>query len=288
MLWSTFSETMLSSWTLMKETLARDFDILPFLLPLLHEYFSRVRASLVVEGSNFSALNTEYEPKVGFGYKGFDAVDPDTNISASTFASSSTSTSTSTSVIPQLLLHYEPVYVDLLLSLAEQMVFTTFSQESVLLLQTVWQWLGAFTSARVHPDQGTLQNEYETAVKTAQQDTTPSKAVDSLLLPTTDLLLTTSMLSADERAGVSVSEQRKLYEMHANKALLESITRTCMEAQSLPGAYGVGIRKSPGTRSLEAVCKVRHFLNFSFLHFFFMCGASMLYFILFYFLEIVN
>lgn len=232
MLWSTFSETLINSWTLVKETLARDFDPQIFLLPLLKEYFARVRASMVAAGPNVNNPSCiVYDPKMGFGYKGFQqAANP------------------STSAIPQIYLHYEPVYIDLLLALSERTLFSTFSNESVVLLKSVWRWLGAFTSPRVHPEQSAMQREHNKLFETAQSTVTNNTG--SLLLPTIDQLLSTSTPAVDS------SSNTPKHEVHADKALLESIVRTCLEAQRTPSFHGVGICRSPGARSLATVYNV--------------------------------
>jgi hypothetical protein len=123
---------------------------------------------------------------------------------------------TTASAVTEVHVHYQPVYVDVLLSMAEQFVAATRCGMAVTFLQSVWKWLGAFTSARTHPQQAALQQKRDLAAQNAA-----AVGSNGLLIPMTGAALSTAGDAAVDAP----------YQQHADRALLQSIVRMTLLAQ---------------------------------------------------------
>jgi hypothetical protein len=196
-LWGAFADSLLTSSQLIITTLARDFDILSFLLPVLSQLFARVQAS---------TASQKPEP-----------VQAQLTSTAASFLDMS-DTTTAAAAVTEVHVHYQPVYVDVLLTMAEQFVAATRCGMAVTFLQSVWKWLGAFTSARMHPQQVALQQKRDLAAQSAA-----ALGSNGLLLPTTG--------GATESGTASDASKDAPYQPHADRALLQSIVRMTLLAQ---------------------------------------------------------
>jgi hypothetical protein len=193
-LWSTFADSLLISSQLIITTLARDFDILSFMLPVLSQLFARVQAS---------TASQKPEP-----------VQAQLTSTAASFLDLS-DTATAAAAVTEVHVHYQPVYVDILLTMAEQFVAATRCGMAVTFLQSIWKWLGAFTTARTHPQQAALQQKRDLAAQSAN-----ALGSNGLLLPTSAGAAPMTDVTADAP-----------YQQHADRALLQSIVRMTLLAQ---------------------------------------------------------
>lgn len=216
LLWSAFSESLLSSWQLIVSTLSSSFDILDMLMPLLTQYFARVQASLLVGPAAATAVKAA---KTG-----------DAN-----FMDFSELPSGASEAVVEIAVHYQPVYVDVLIALTEQLVTATRSSVAVAFLQDVWKWLATFTSSRAHPQQAVVQAKKDLAVQNATAIPVSSEDVEPPKIATVT------------------------HEIHANMVLLQSIARMTVVAQQ-HHLHTASVPVILGTSSPEDAAKVFRFL----------------------------
>lgn len=232
LLWSSFAESLVSSWQLITATLSRDFDVLPLLMPLLTELFARVQASMLVPMA--AASNRSNAPTPSASYANFLELG---EVGAGPAA------------VPEVGIHYQPVYVDLLLVLAEQLVTVTRSGIAVSFLQSVWKWLQAFTSVRQHKQQAATQLKRDLRSKQLAPAGLGFGAGSSLLFPSNLAAIAPLATAAVESSG----DEHVSHESHADKALLESIARVTVQAQSHQHLHSVAAPEVAGTSAVEAV-----------------------------------
>lgn len=212
-------ESLLTSWQLVTATLSRDFDVLSLLLPLLSQVFARVQASTVRSAPAAS--------------QGGGAISD----TAASFLGMDSAKETGVGVesVKELHAYYEPVYVDILLALAEQLVVATRSGIAVTFLQSVWQWLASLTAARANPAQAALQLKYDMARKAAG----PSLGGGGLLVPTVGV-----PAASGPEGG---ADSGNAFDEHAGRALLQSLVRMSLLAQQSQHLHVASVRPALGT-----------------------------------------
>lgn len=219
----------MSSWQLITATLSRDFDVLPLLMPLLTELFTRVQASVLVPMAGANGRSNAPTPSAS--YANFLELG---EVGAGPAA------------VPEVGIYYQPVYVDVLLVLSEQLVTVTKSGVAVSFLQSVWKWLQAFTTVKQHKHQAATQLKRDLRSK---QLAPPSFGVSSGLLFPSNLaaIAPLATVEADRSDEVTAS-----HEAHADKALLESIARVTVLAQSGQHLHSAAAPEVAGTSPAEA------------------------------------
>lgn len=147
------------------------------------------------------------------------------------------------SVTPEVGLHYSPVYVDVLLTLSEELVRITRSGIAVTFLHSVWKWLQLFTSCKQHKQQAAMQLKRD--LRNKQFTSSPSShigAFNSGVFPSTLPALATGGVEKD----VHIS-----HESHADRALLTSIARMTVYAQQYH-LHSASVQDIVGTAADEA------------------------------------
>lgn len=226
-MWSSFSESLVSSWQLIATTLSRDFDVLSLLLPLLTELFSRVQASMLVSSASVDGRSAAPTPSAS--YASFLELG---EVGAGPAA------------VPEVGIYYQSVYVDVLLVLAEQLVLTTKSGIATAFLQSVWKWLQAFTSFKQHKQQAATQLKRD--LRSKQLAPPVAGAGSSLLFPS-NLAAIAPLATEVAPKDVHVS-----HEAHADKALLESIARMTVMAQRQQHLHAASVTEAVGSTPAEA------------------------------------
>jgi hypothetical protein len=221
LLWSAFIDSLLVSCQLITTTLSRDYDIQSLLQPLLSQLLARVQASTVQPAAPHSS------PSHGTStiFEHSDALAPAETVS-------------------ELNVHYEPIYVDALLTLAEQLVAATRSGIALSFLQSVWQWVASLTAAKAHVQQGALQLKYDMAQKAAA-----SAAANTLLL----ISRSRSRSSTRDSAG---GQAVPAFDEHAGRALLQSLLRMCVFGQHAQHLHIATAPATFGTPGPAETCKV--------------------------------
>lgn len=231
-MWSAFAESLLSSWQLITTTLSRDFDLLSLLLPLLQEYFSRVQASMLVpvypNGAN-SAAPTPSSSYASFLELGEVGAGP--------------------AAIPEVGIHYQPMYVDVLVALAEQLVMVTRSGAAVSFLLSVWKWLQAFTTVKQHKQQAAMQLKKDLRSKQLSAVGFGANSSTSLLFPSN--LASISPL-ATAQAEVPIEDSVVAHEAHADQVLLQSVARMTVYTQQQQHLHSASVPQVVGTSAIEA------------------------------------
>lgn len=207
LLWNAFSESLLSSWQLIITTLSGQFDILSTLMSLLSQYFARVQASILVAPPSKPAASAAKGNFLDFG-----------EVSSGGAAD-----------VTEIGIFYQPVYVDVLIALSEQLVTATRSGIAVTFLQSVWKWLATLTSARVHKQQAALQAKKDLAAQAAGNSAFPA---------------------SDAPKTVIIA-----HALHADKVLLQSIARMTVVAQQ-HHLHSVSVPALMGCPSIEEPAKV--------------------------------
>jgi len=229
LLWSSFAESLVSSWQLVTATLSRDFDVLSLLMPLLAELFARVQASVLVPMTGASGRSNAPTPSAS--YANFLELGE---------------VGTGPAAVPEVGIYYQPVYVDLLLVLAEQLVTVTKSGVAVSFLQSVWKWLQALTTIKQHKQQAATQLKRDLQSK---QLVPPSFGVSSGFLFPSNLTAIAPLATAEADRS---DDAPASHEAHADKALLESIARVTVFAQSGQHLHSISVPEVAGTSPAEA------------------------------------
>jgi len=216
----------------MTTTLSKDFDLLSLLLPLLHELFARVQASMLVpmhpHGGNSAAP---------------------TPISSYTHFLELGEVGTGPATIPEVGIHYQPVYVDILVALTEQLVLVTRSGIAVSFLQTVWKWLQAFTTAKQHKQQAELQLKKELRSKQLASADFSANSTASLLFPSN---LTSMAPLATVQVEAPAESVVEAHETHADQVLLQSVARMTVYAQHQQHLHAASVPQVVGSSPVEA------------------------------------
>ena len=235
-LWQTFADSLLTSWHLICSTLNSQFDVQTLLLPLLTQYFARVKASILVQRNATTNVNASAPASV--------ARSP--SISGSDFIDFGPSNTGGNGGVPEVTVHYHPIYVDVLITLTEQLVSITRSGAAVSFMHTVWQWLGTLTSIRANPQQQVLQRKRD--LELGAVGAAPSLV--PLLSPSGNISTAASLTANGDAMQVQ-------HQKHADSALLQSISRMTIMAQQQQHVYANG-SCALGVASQTDAAAVRH------------------------------
>ena len=149
------------------------------------------------------------------------------------------------SVTPEVGLHYSPVYVDVLLTLSEELVRITRSGIAVTFLHSVWKWLQLFTSCKQHKQQAAMQLKRDLRNKQFSSPSSHIGAFNSGVFPST-LPALAALTTGGVEKDVHIS-----HESHADRALLTSIARMTVYAQQYH-LHSASVQDIVGTAADEA------------------------------------
>jgi hypothetical protein len=235
-LWNAFSESLLTCWQVVISTLGSRYDAQMLLLPLLAQLFQRVQASVVVPCAPASAATkTDTGAKNENAHNFLDLMPAE----ASGAEEVAAGVGVSVKAAERFEVHYQPVYLEVLVSLTEQLVAATSSGASVAFLHNVWRWLGTLTSIRANKQQAAVQLQIELAQKNAAAAATAAASTTAPL----SLLDSFSLASGGDTSlmggvvGSSVggsSGAGQPYEKHADFLLFQSISRVLALTQRHP------------------------------------------------------
>ena len=213
----------------MISTMAQDFDVVQLLMPLLTQLFERVQASVTVCAPVIAVASRN-----------------------NTIPSTPTSLLDLGEVTPrplatptEVLLYYQPVYIDVLIALTEKLVTATCSGIAIAFLQSVWQWLSTFTTIKKHPLQTATQLKRD-----IMHAESANNGHNSLLIPVIAAPTHSHSSTANSTADRVDSE------LHADKTLLLSITRMTIYAQQCMSLHSTTASLNMGTPSHREVAQV--------------------------------
>lgn len=253
----------------MVSALADAMDVQVLLLPLVVEYFERVRASTSLirttadadaddEAAAAATETAGFAPSSGFGATGAAAAavnDPfgfatlltptpmDATVASTAAAPAGALPSNAPVKVKRVI--YQAVYVDLLIAACEHLVVSMQSAGAFALMQKVWGWLRTFSS---------LGPEW-LPPPAAEGSAAPSIGSKSVSHGNTADLLSTLLSDdtspAEAPAGLTGMQPLQC-QKHANGTLLASISRLAvvavrqqsLHADVLPNAVGISSRSS--------------------------------------------